>query len=499
MWMPDSNAKPARRTGLAVAALLAWAAGCTPPEATVEPPLRPLVAASAGPDAGSNAEREERMLAQYLETGTIPIDEPVGNEVPEGEHPIGDDILGELVPDPAEELLEGPDGEGPAGEGVDVHVATPEGLGAEVFRAMTTQDQELFESLLIDAPGLQALAKVKEKTAQKRVERLRKASRRSFRTLTPKTMSEAPQGGMHSKLVYVRTRIGKGATIWGKEPRRGEQTVQHWNNAVIFRLAKPGEDTSQIVPTTEEESSKDGPFFELALGRMLKTPDGEWRLASAPSFSGAFHVWLRSGFHLKAKMLTPEHHPFPLSVGNFWRYRVRRAGDIAPDEEELLDVTPEEVRLEVTEVDKYDGYRIVTLRRTHTRDKQSVSTQRLLVTARLLYFCTSYCKYKGADLGYVLGYVRINTPLMVFPIEGGMGWRTGGRRPTSSSRPTYTVREAVEDIVVPAGQFAETLPVEGKREVRWFKPGVGIVQRSVRTDHGTRTQELIEYRVLATE
>jgi hypothetical protein len=507
MWMHGSSARPADRGELTAGwrqpvalATIALVAACSPPEATTQPPLRPFVQARPGPDATSMETREQRILEEYARSGQIPMDEPVVGEVPDGEPPIGDDILGELVPDPGEEA-EGADEPGalPDPEGA-FHVATPEGLGAEVFRAMVNQDAAHFDQLLIDSPGLQALAKVKETTATKRVQKLRNASHKSFRLFGVKKMSEAPEGGMASKLVYVRTRIGKGATIWGKEPRRGEETVQYWNNAVVFRLARSEEAIGPAVPTLEEEDdedSNDGTYFELALGRMLKTPNGAWRLAAAPSASGPFHVWLRAGFHLKSEMLMPEHHPFPLSVGNFWRYRVRRTGEDTPDD--VLDATSEEIRIEVTEVEKYDGYRVVSLRRTHTQERKKVTNQRLLVTPRRLYFCTSYCKYKGKDLGYVLGYVRINTPLLVFPTEPGMGWRTGGRRPTSSSGATYNIREALEDVTVPAGQFAETLAVTGKREVRWFKPGVGIVQRQVQTESGTRTQELLEYRVLTTE
>ncbi len=504
MWMRVSNAKQAstRCLGLpsvSVAALIGVLAACSPPEAVSEPPLRPFPLVTANPDAGSMEEREQRILDEFERTGLIPMDEPITGEVVDGEPAIGDDILGELVPDPGEEGAGTDDADAPvpAGDGSSIHVATPEGLGADVFRAMITQDGELFDQLLIDATSLQALAKVKEATAKTRVDRLRHASRKTFDLLGARKMSEAPEGGMATKLVYVRTRIGKGATIWGKEPRRGEDTVQYWNNAVVFRLAKDDDAGMPIVPSTDEEDESGGPYFELALGRMLKTPNGSWKLAAAPSLSNPFHVWLRAGFHLKAEMLTPEHHPFPLSVGNFWRYRVRRTGEETPDE--VLDATAEEVRIEVTEIDKYDGYRIVTLRRTHTQEKKNVSTQRLLVTPRRLYFCTSYCKYKGKDLAYILGYVRINTPLLVFPATPGMGWRTGGRAPTSSSRSTYDIRESLEDVSVPAGQFAETLAVSGKREVRWFKPGVGIVQRQVQTEGGARTQELLEYRVLTTE
>lgn len=499
--MHGSSAKRADvRLGLLGVSIVALSA-CAPPEPTAEPPLRPFVYTQPAADAGGVAEAESRMLEVFEATGTIPIDQPIAGEVVSGEPAIGDDILGELVPDPGEEIESDDEPGAVAAGGAGAHVATPEGLGAEVFHAMVAQDAARFDQLLIDSGALQDLAKVKEATARQRAAKLRSASHRSFRLFGPDKMSEAPVGGMGSKLVYVRTRIGKGATIWGKEPRRGEETVQYWNNAVVFRLARADEPVGPVAPTTdEEEDGEAGPYFELALGRMLKTPAGAWRVAAAPSLSSAFLVWLDAGFHLKAEMLTPEHHPFPLSVGNFWRYRVRRVGEPEVGElDDALDATPEEIRIEITEVDKHDGYRIVTLRRTHTQEKKSVTTQRLLVTPRRVYFCTSYCKYKGDDLGYILGYVRINTPLLVFPTMPGMSWRTGGRNPTSGSQAIYTVREGLESVTVPAGQFADTLAVSGQREVRWLKPGVGIVRREVTSDQGARTQDLVEYRVLTTE
>jgi hypothetical protein len=443
------------------------------------------------------AEAEERILGEFERTGRILIDDPGGLIGGPGEEQFGDDILGELLPEPEPQGgADATDVEIPDRR-IEVDLATPEALGAAVFRAMVQRDLALFDRVLIDAEGLQALAKIQSSTAEARAASLRKAAHQRYRLFEPKLASEVPEDGLASRVVYVRTRIGKGTTIWGKSPRRGEEVVQYWNNAAVFRLIRKGEATKMIIPTSESDDGTAGPYFEIDLGRILRTPKGEWRLASVPTVSGAFHVFLQAGLHLKEEMLHPEHHELPMSVGDFWRYRVLRSA--GGEDDDIIDVSPEEVRFQVTEVKKYSGYRIVTLRRTHSTDKRSTSTQHLLVTPRRVYQCTRYCKYKGGDVGYVLDYIRINTPLFNFPSLPGNAWRNGGHKPTATSPAKYRIRDDLEPISVPAGEFAKTRVVEGNRQVRWLKPGVGIVKRQTRTDNGIRTQELIEYRVRTTE
>jgi hypothetical protein len=270
--------------------------------------------------------------------------------------------------------------------------------------------------------------------------------------------------------------------------------VQHWSNTVYFSLLSQ--------PLKPQEGSKKPPEapFSLNLGRILRVPSGEWCLASAPDPSGVFRAYLRAGFHFKPEMLQPEHHPFPLSVGNFWLYRVKRPESGGLQELEALDATSEEVRLEVVDVEAFEGYRLVTLRRIHKHLETKSETLRYLVTPRRLYYCTRYCASRIKELTYVIDYTRFNTPRLVFPLKQGVSWGSGG---VSSRRDNNHVRQDAAVVTVPAGEFRDALVVDrtlkDKGEVRYFKPGVGVVRREGRDERGPYTEEMIKYRILTTE
>jgi hypothetical protein len=286
---------------------------------------------------------------------------------------------------------------------------------------------------------------------------------------------------------------GKPGTIWGKTPRKGEETVQFWGTNVIFALKPAGE---------QQDPEQRATTFSITLGRMLKTPGGEWRLAAAPTLAGSFHTFLAAGFHLKPEILQPEHYPFPLSVGNFWLFHVRKPNADSTDTPPVATPVVEEVRIEVTHIEQGRGYRVVTLKRHDKTEDTKVSTFHYLVTPKRLYTCNNYCKSRSKDLSFVLDYVSQRVPVLVLPMLPDMAWGLGGEI-VEHGKGKYRTAQRLELTVVPAGEFSETVVVLGEsggmRETRHFKPGLGFVRREVETSAGPRVDELVKFRILTAE
>lgn len=470
--------------------------GAEAPDAP-EPPLRPLVYTEGAADPEAHRAREAALLKSYEEGGQLPeadeimlVTGPAG-----GAESFGDNILGELLP-------EGEGEEAAPGALAPVEVPedgldlpSPEALARVVFDAMVRQDADLYRRAIIDEQGLIDLAKVRPDTARQRVEALHNSAMSAFQVFSPVNPSEEPVGGLQPLLQFDAFKPGKPGTIWGKVPHPNEDTVQFWSSTIQYSLLSYKPDAPPDPKNRQE------PPFTLTLGRVLRLPNGQWRLAAAPEVSAVFRAWLRAGLHFKPEMLQPEHHPFPLSVGNFWRYRVLRP-ETATELQgvQVLDATAEEVRLEVTDVKSFDGYRLVTLRRTHKHLDTTSEALHYLVTARRLYLCTTYCASRIKDLPYIISYTRFQSPLLTFPLKPGQSWGQGG---VPTPKNDHQTRDAAALTSVPAGEFHDTLLVdrdfEGQRETRHFKPGVGVVQRVGQDKLGPYTEALIEYRLLTTE
>jgi len=502
--------QPSPRAPVLLLALLLTAAGLTgceePEDATMpaaapvpvhdrEPPLKPLIYIES-PDYTPARARdfEEAVLTTFVQDGRIidPAEAPPAPEVAAAEPapaPRPPDAA-DKAPAPGAEAPTDPPPSVPPPAAAS-SFATPEALSEAVFGAILEQSERRFFNLLIDPEGLMALAGVGPRTAEERVAALEKSSLRTYAVFTPGNASEEPAGGLASKLVMTEIRLGTAGTRRGKKPRADEDTVQYWGTEVAFRL-QPAKD----APLSNVE-------FTLSLPRVLKLPDGTWRLAAAPRVSSNFETYLDAGLHLKAELLAPEHHEYPMSVGNFWRYRVRHPDRTDSADDLVLGAqdNAETLQVEVTEVTRYDGYRVITLRQTVHAQTTQTSHFYYLVTPRRLYRCDGYCKARTDQLTYVLEHIRLNTPLLVFPLHEAMAWTKGGRVVFENSR--YNAQEKRETCTVPAGEFSDSVVIEGRisggAETRYFKPGLGMVQRIARGATGTRIEELIEYRVLNTD
>ncbi len=475
---------PTRRAlRLLLPTLLLAACDNLPAAEPTPPPLKPLIYTESAEYTPDFAQKwEDDLLRSFEATGRLQA-QPAEDQAAPAADP-GDDIIEQDLPPAAPAA--------PAPRSDELDLSSPDGTAAAAFQAILRQDRATFDRLLIDQDGLKTLTGVGATTAERRIAALQKAAYKAWSTFSPGNASEEPVGGLAAKLTMTEVRLGTPGDVRGKKPRDEADTVQYWGTEIAFALT--AEPQGDAAPYT----------FTLTLPRLLKLPSGEWRIAAAPQVGSPFLTYLDAGIHLKPELLQPEHHEFPLSVGNFWRYRVTwPERDTTSDEPlpPLEDLPPETVQIEVTEVVRFDGYRVATLRRTHTAEKAETSLFYLLVTPRRLYHCDRYCKTRSEDLDYVLDHIRLSTPLLIFPLRENVAWTKGGKIVFENAR--YNAQEQREAAQTPAGTFTDTIVVQGRTssgvEIRYFKPGLGVVKRILRGNTGTRAEELIEYRVLNTE
>lgn len=478
------------------------------PRAAAEPPLRRIAYAESPEYTPARAQEvESSMLDHYRKTGALPPPEDPDAPKPDPAEPdalvIPDNIIDQDI-DP--ELIERAREEGGAAIPVDSQALAgnapdPVALGRAIFDALTRQDAEVFDRLLVTSEDLQDLQKVKAETGDATAANLRRGAMQAFKVFAPGVSSMELDGGLGPHVRFDSVRLGRGLTLRGRKVRDPSDAQQYWDSVLLFRFAPPGDarDTADPIKGTRAEPM----LFAMTLPHLLKTASGGWKLARIPKFSIDFRTFLKAGMHLKPELMRPEHHPMPLSVGNYWRYRVRRPDRGLTDVFGVTDLAKEEIRVEVTDVRRYPGYRVASLRRTHSVTPEETSSTRFhyLVTPRFVFRCTSYCRSKANSPEYVLAYIRDNTPALIFPLEPGMGWERGGELTRNDSR--YETLEKLHTAQVPAGEFRDTVVIETQIragiDARYFKPGLGYVKRDWRGNTGSRFEELVRYRILNTE
>lgn len=381
----------------------------------------------------------------------------------------------------------------PAPAAPETQYISPEDLGVAIYQALIEHDRKLFEQVFVTGPELVELIKARPDKAERDAEAHLVGSQGIWELFMPAEASEEPIGGLGARLRLIEFKVGKGRDISGKLVRPGGEVMMHWNSDL--RLQLQGSDK----------------VFAVRVPKIVKTARGGWKLMGELDVDPTLRTWLESGMHLKPELLTSEHYPLPLEVGNFWKYRIkytvprpRPASQPAPgatqDGELPLPLEPLDdptVRIAVTEITRREGYLIATLEHELVDYEPSVTTERLLVTPRRVYNCTRDCYSHVDDIGYLLGYISNQTPLYIFPIAPGAGWGKAGRNTNANP---YKVKPERERAQVPAGDFANALVISGSIEEgfeeRYFVPGTGVVRRTVRSGLGPRTEELIEHRLM---
>ena len=209
-----------------------------------------------------------------------------------------------------------------------------------------------------------------------------------------------------------------------------------------------------------------------------------------------FQTALSNGLHLRQDLSRADTFPYPLAVGNLWRYRVsegeRQNGATDKFERGLAGGdSPTELTLELTAIDRLGVIRIVTFRRTYNRGDEPVAEERWLVTPTQVYVCDDSCFEDRHHLEKLMTYFSSREAIFTNPLESGEIFKIG---PTRS-------------IETPAGRFESVVPMTGggdlgfydsvfaARQTRYFKPGLGVVLRELHVFPPVFF-ELIEVRLL---
>jgi hypothetical protein len=390
-------------------------------------------------------------------------------------------------------------------------------LGEAMFDALVERDEGLWDALFVAPADYAGMVHLDLDKSREFVDDVQAKSRETWESFEPGRASEAREDGLEGLLEFASLELGEGRTVGGSVAEDDEPVAQHWGNVLELRLS--GTDV----------------HFELRISKILYVAHPRHRpnqpmlgLASAVQMSSQLEVYLRAGLHLKPELLETREYPYPLAVGNFWRYRRSPADGPAdeadgsaskPADSEELDaenaaysgLTATETLLEVTSVDRHGSWRLVTLRRSYNDENLTTYNQHWLVLPRRIYRCSSVCRTHSDDLGWLLSYLDQQTPIFRFPMNLEDGWGEGGQSADASA--VFEVGADWSDVDVPAGNYANTVAIEGtgplalidgfyrgREQTRYFAHGRGVVRRVLgsRADgsRGRVVERLVESRIM---
>ena len=279
----------------------------------------------------------------------------------------------------------------------------PEDLGYGLFHALIDHDRNAYESMFISAKALETLIHAKPEDAEKQTKDIIQKSEMMWTLFVPTLVAEEPIGGLSSRLRLSEFRLGKGRNLAGKVATpETDDLVQHWGNELRIELL----DSDKV--------------FSIRIPKIVKTPQG-WRIAAPIELDKTLQFFLETGMHLKSDLLTSEHYPMPLEVGNFWKYRIEK-GDLKVDptsgEVDRNTVVAQEATVNdmITDIIHREGYWIVSFERTlidpeKQAEEPEISHFSWLVTPRTIYPCKRDCKNNADSIGYLLGYLLHQTPI----------------------------------------------------------------------------------------
>lgn len=437
-------AEPFRRT--AVLLLLACA-GCGPEQPIDESklPLRPLLYTES---QGEGLPRPESLEA-WTKTGVDPVAWQSG--AAEVEAPS------ELAPS-----------------------ATPQALLTATFRALVSGTPEATDALTFEPATFGALTGSNVSTARDRTaelrERLRNLAASTFGT--PRA-SFAREGGLGEQLIPTTVTLGSPHLLNGATPADEQPAEMLWNSTLQLRWAG-----TQVA-------------FTLHFPKIARDKNSDWRLLAAPTVDAAFTAFRAAGLDLNPALMGREHASFPLSVGNFWHYRVTYPGRASLKSEQGLEPATEDFRDEVEEIDDYGSYRVVRLLRTPDNPADSPSRFAWLVTPLQVYRCDRECQTRAEDARWLLAWMRRESPELVLPATLDSRWGAGGL--DSDSAVVRISRDPVP-MAFPAGNYPESFEVvrtlsSGKQSL-YFVPSVGIIARRLTGRGETRLEELTSVRIM---
>lgn len=412
------------------------------------------------------------------------------------------------------------------------HLKAPENLpplidevsfGKALTRALLSHDEALWDHIFVSPSSYAAMVHVRPKDANTFVDELQAKSSQVWELFAIEHASEAPEGGLSSLFEFHSMTLGQGRTLSGKLARRKDDVVaQYWGNVL-----KVGLRDSDVV-------------FEIRVPKILrvldqeKAPDGQYTLAMAAPLkaSSQLQMFTAAGMHLKPELLRIQEYPFPLAVGNFWRYRRFRhdqkpskkesmnAMDAALvlDEEQEVDRGPGETLLEVLSVQRYQGWRLVKYRVSYDDQELTMKESHWLVSPRAIYHCSRNCVRHVEDLNWLLGYMQRMTPLYLFPIKMGKAWSDARDSEQDSTKElknaAVSVASLTQNIEVPSGKFngVYVVDIKGKGLVsdpffhvdhvkQSFVRGQGVIRqeykgKSFQGEPRWIIEELVESRIM---
>lgn len=415
-------------------------------------------------------------------------------------------------------------------------IESGEALGKAIFKALLEQDEELWEHVFVRPQAYSGLVHVDLEAAREFVDNLQGKSVGTWSMFGVEESSETSHGGLGRLLTLEGFRLGEGRTINGPLAKDNESVVQYWGNALLLRFKN-----SDVI-------------FELLIPKILRVPDparpGEYILAVGSEIRGdhRLQVMLEMGLHLKAELMRSREYPYPLKVGNFWRYRRYNSAVGAGAVLNPLDVPPplveigsggsdeanknpkiggededpgaievsggaldaSEVLVEVLSVDRYETIRLVKLLRTYNDQRLSRFVEHWLLTPRHIYQCNRACQNNIGNVGWLLGYLEQQTPIYRFPLTPGGAWKRGGVVLEHDKQGVFRVDDAWHSLETGAGSFTATVAIDGtgslglndphlrrSEQRRYFAVGKGVVKRVLKSPNsvgnsGNSTNEIIE-------
>ncbi len=407
------------------------------------------------------------------------------------------------------QLLEGSDETGswgeldePAREGLPA-LRSAEKLGSVIYRALIEQSDRHWDHLFVPPGAYASLVEIDPEKARRHLDDKQAAAREARRAFEIAKPSEAPSDGLESLFSFERLELGDGRTLQGNVVDGDEQSpVQHWNNRLVVGLAD-----SDVE-------------FHLEIRKILRTPapgaddpEEATRLgvASEIDVGSRLETFLAAGMHLKPSLLRGYAFPFPLEVGNYWRYARHLADEKAPDRESTGDenrpadlpdaLHASRVTMRVEGIERYGARRLVHLRFIYNDADLTRRSEYWLATPRRIYLCRRPCRRHVEDLEWLLRHLRGQTPIFRFPLARDESWQS-----------TFSVDGEWHSVDVPGGSFFGTFALDGlgplearipfhrpARLTRFFAPSKGVVRRRYRLDRReptTLVESLVDYRIM---
>ncbi len=355
---------------------------------------------------------------------------------------------------------------------------TPEQLGKNLTNALLKQDARLWDQVFVSPVDYANLVHVDLDSAKTFVDEIQGSSAAVWSAFLPPLESEMVEGGLPVVFEFDRLELGSGRGLDGKTAE-GEEIQQYWNTTLVWRFQpQPDVEVLFTIPKIVKTSGKSGET---------------WSLASKITMGNTLKMLLEAGLHLKPELLRNDEYPYPLKVGNFWRYRREyQTAEGSPQATESL--------LEVLAVDLHGPLRVVTLRRSLNDENLTKQELKWVLTPRRIYECGRQCRRELPALQKLLPLFSKQRPFLKFPIEASHGV------------------EGPADIDTPAGHFSNLItlemgeggayacPTEDEPERictvdpprHTFSPGRGTIERRV-MEAGTRRwvkETLVDYRLV---